>query len=124
MRVNSVMVLVAASLLLGCAAGVKAEELNLDFQLVNSTGYSIKEVFIAPTSTTEWGDNILKAALKDGETLKVSFHPKATATKWDLRIVWEDDGKAVMWTDYKLTDIEKITLKYDEDTEKTTAKVE
>jgi len=66
----------------------------------------------------------MKSVLKDGQQLKVSFHSKATATKWDLRIVWEDDGKAVVWHDYKLTDIEKITLKYDEDTEKTTAKVE
>lgn len=124
MRVNSLMVLVAAGLLMGCASGLKAEELNLDFTLVNSTGYAIKEVYVAPTSSDEWGENIMKAVLKDGQELKVSFHPKATATKWDLRIVWEDDGKAVIWTDYKLTDIEKITLKYNEETEKTTAKVE
>lgn len=124
MRVNSLMVLVAAGLLMGCASGLKAEELNLDFTLVNSTGYSIKEVYVAPTSSDEWGDNIMKSVLKDGQQLKVSFHPKATATKWDLRIVWEDDGKAVVWHDYKLTDIEKITLKYNEDTEKTTATVE
>lgn len=124
MRVNSMLVLVAATLLMGSAAGIKAEELNLDFKLVNSTGYSIKEIFVAPTSTTEWGDNIIKAPLKDGEVLDVAFHPKATATKWDLRIVWEDDGKAVIWTDYKLTDIEKITLKYDEASGKTTAKTE
>jgi len=37
------MLLVAAGLLMGCASGLKAEELNLDFTLVNSTGYSIKE---------------------------------------------------------------------------------
>lgn len=124
MRANSLMVLVAAGLLMGCASGLKAEELNLDFTLVNSTGYSIKEVYVAPTSSDEWGENIMKSVLKDGQQLKVSFHSKATATKWDLRIVWEDDGKAVVWHDYKLTDIEKITLKYNEETEKTTAKVE
>src|ERR1700759_1831714 len=124
MRANSMMLLLAVGGLYGCAAGIKAEELNLDFKLVNSTGYSIKEVYIAPTSTTDWGDNILKEHLKDGETLKVTFNPKATATKWDFRIVWADDGKAVFWSDYKLTDIETITLKYDEATGKTTAKTE
>jgi hypothetical protein len=124
MRAHTMAVLVSASLLLGFASNLRAEELNLDFKLVNSTGYSIKELYIAPTSTTEWGTNILKKTLADGEVLEVTFNPEATAARWDLRIVWEDDGKAVFWTGYKLTDIEKITLKYNEETEKTTAKVE
>jgi len=122
-RVNCLLVLFAAGLLLS-AANAHAEALDLDFSLVNSTGYSIKELYVGPSASEEWGDNILKAALKDGQTLKITFHSKATATKWDLRIVWEDDGKAVVWYGYKLTDIETITLKYDDATVKTSAKTE
>lgn len=124
MRVKHAMMLLVAGLVLHCASSVKAEELNLDFKLVNSTGWSIKEVYVAPNSSDEWGDDILKEPLKDGEVLEVKFHPKATATKWDFKIVWVDGGKSVVWHGYKLTDIEKITLFYDEKTDKTTAKSE
>ena len=124
MRVKHAMMLVVMGLVLQYASNVKAEELNLDFKLVNSTGWGIKEVYVAPNSSDDWGDSILKEPLKDGETLEVKFHPKATATKWDLKIVWVDGGKSVYWTGYKLTDIEKITLFYDEKTDKTSAKAE
>jgi hypothetical protein len=124
MRMNSVMVVAAAMLLVSCASGLKAEELNLDFKLVNSTGHTIKEVYIAPSSTDEWGANIMKEAFKDGATLDVTFHPKATAAKWDIRIVWADGDTPVIWTGCKLDEIEKLTLKYDSETEKTTAIVE
>lgn len=124
MRMNSMLMAVTATLLLGYAANAQAEELNLDFKLVNSTGYTIKEVYISPTAKKEWGENIMKGKLKDGQTLDVTFHPKANAARWDLRIVWADDGEAVEWTGYKLTEIEKITLKYDEKTEETSATTE
>ena len=106
------------------SATVKAEELNLDFTLVNSTGWGIKELYIAPSSSEDWGSNILKKVLKDGETIKITFSPKATATKWDISIVWEVGGKSVYWKGYKLTDISKITLKYDENTQETSAATE
>jgi len=101
----------------------QAVELNLDFKLVNSTGFDIKEFYIAPTSVDEWGENILAKSLKDGEELDIEFHPKAKATKWDFQIV-KKDGKAIFWRGYKLTEIETITLLYDEDTGKATAKAE
>jgi hypothetical protein len=101
----------------------QAVELNLDFKLVNSTGFTIKEFYIAPSSEEEWGDNILAAALKDGGELDIEFHPKAKATKWDFMIV-KKDGKKIFWKGYKLTEIETITLMYDEDTGKATAKAE
>ena len=123
MRARHAMTLLVAGLVILFSAHLKAEELNLDFKLVNSTGKTIKELYVAPTSVEEWGDTILKEALKDGESLEVKFHPKATATKWDLRIVL-NGGKAIVWTGYKLTDIETITLLYDDETQKATAKTE
>lgn len=124
MRMNSMLMAVTATLLLGYAANAQAEELDLDFKLVNSTGYTIKEVYISPTAKKDWGENIMKGKLKDGQTLDVTFHPKTKAARWDLRIVWADDGEAVEWTGYKLTEIEKITLKYDEKSEETSATTE
>ena len=124
MRVRHSVLLLGLGLVLAYASKSHAEELDLDFTLVNSTGYSIKEVYVAPSSSTDWGDDILKKPLQDGQKLKVTFHRKATATKWDISIVWEDCGKSVVWYGYKLTDIEKITLLYDEKSGKTTATTE
>jgi hypothetical protein len=127
MNRKSVFMLLGLCLLLGasfCTSSARAEDLNLDFTLVNSTGWGIKEIYIGPSSSDEWGDSVIKEVLKDGESLKITFHPKATATKWDIMIVWKDGGDKVYWKGYKLTDISKITLKYDEQTKVTSASTE
>jgi hypothetical protein len=60
----------------------------------------------------------------DGASLDIKFHPKATATKWDLKVEWTDGSPSVEWYDLNLTKIEKVTLKYDKETDKTTAVIE
>ena len=68
---------------------------NLDFSLVNKTGYGIKEVYIGPHSSDVWGENIINDAFENGETLNISFNKGATATRWDIKIVWVDEGAPV-----------------------------
>lgn len=99
-------------------------ELNLDFDLVNKTGYAIKEVYVAPSSSDDWEENILKENLEDEETLEVSFSSDQTAKKWDLRIVFADGSAPVYWKNYNLTEISKLTLFYNHDTDVTSAKAE
>ena len=104
-----------------------ASNADLDFTLVNKTGYAIKEVMVGPTSTKEWTDDmeILKGrSLADGGTLEVKFHPKAKAAKWDVKVEWADGSGSVEWLDLDLTTIEKLTLKYNKATDKTTAEIE
>ncbi len=109
------------------AAGSASAEGELDFTLVNKTGWAIKEIYIAPSTQEEWepsDKNVLPRRLKDEESVDITFHPKTTAPKWDLKIVWVDGGDAVEWLGFNLTEISKITLFYDEKTEKTTAETE
>ena len=118
--------LLVVALVVGSALTGRAES-QLDFTLVNKTGYDIKEIYIAPSSQEEWSadDKVaLPGVLKDGAGVDLTFHPKATADKWDLRITWADGGDAVEWHEFNLTEISKITLFYDEKTEKTTAETE
>lgn len=113
--------------LIGVTAMAQAENSQLDFTLVNKTGYDIKEIYIAPSSQEEWdsSDKVsMPGALKDDASVDIVFHPKAKAAKWDLRIVWVDGGDAVEWSGFDLTEISKITLFYDDKTEKTTAETE
>ncbi|MGV3525103.1 MAG: hypothetical protein ACO1RX_12805 [Candidatus Sericytochromatia bacterium] len=97
------------------------DELNLDFTLVNATGYDIAEVRIGPASEESWGENILEEGLADGEEVELSFHPDADAALWDIRITWDDGSGSVYWRKLNLTEISRLTLKYDDESGKTTA---
>jgi hypothetical protein len=96
-------------------------DVNLDFTLVNATGYDIEAIQVSPASAKNWGDNILEEVVADGDSVDISFHPEATAKKWDLQITWSDGGEQVYWYNLDLSAISKITLKYNEETGKTTA---
>ena len=89
---------------------------ELDFTLVNKTGYPIKGVSIGPNGDADWlpEDEVLKGrTFADGASLEIKFNPKATATKWDLKIDWADGDPSVEWTNVDLTEVKKLTLKYD-----------
>jgi len=101
-----------------------ADNEKLDFTLVNKTGYGIKAIYIAPSASTDWGDNILEKTLENSDELAISFDAKEKAEKWDLRIEWVDGGDAVTWKECKLTEITKITLHYDRDKDTTSADIE
>jgi hypothetical protein len=99
----------------------------LDFELVNATGYDIKELYIGESGTGEWDkeDEISEGKIfKNGTELKIEFHPKEKHEKWDLMVSWADGSGKVEWLNLKLTEITKITLHYDHATNKTSATVE
>ena len=100
---------------------------ELDFTIVNKTGYNIKEVLVGPSATKEWSDDmeILKGRnFADGANLDVKFHPNTTAAKWDVKVEWADGSGSEEWLNLDLTKIEKVTLKYDKASDKTTAEIE
>ena len=89
-----------------------AEAGDLDFTLHNATGKVLDQVYIGPTTSEEWGDDVMgKDVVGDGESVLIKFHPKATAKHWDLKIVF-DDGKSTVWTNFDLTTIDDITISY------------
>jgi hypothetical protein len=71
------------------------------------------------------GDNLLSEPLESNEAVEIKFNPKAArVAKWDLMITWVDGGDRVYWRGYNLSQISKITLKYNRSTEETTAATE
>ena len=100
---------------------------ELDFTIVNKTGYTIKELSIGATGTGDWTkeDEVLKGrTFADGDSMDIKFSPRANAENWDIKVEWTDGSKGVEWLKLKLTEIEKVTLTYDRDTDKTTANIE
>jgi hypothetical protein len=98
---------------------------NLDFDLVNRTGYDISDVFVAPSNQDEWGDGLLETEiLENGDTIEISFDGNETIRKWDIYVTWDgyDSSEDVYWTGFDLSVISEITLFYDAKTGKSWAK--
>jgi hypothetical protein len=98
---------------------------ELDFTLANETGYGIKKVYIGPSNNPEWTEDmevLHGRAFRTGAEIDITFKPKTSTPKWDLRVEWAppyEKDAAVNWYGIDLTKVEKITLLYDEKTGKT-----
>ena len=122
---NSIRRLIQLSLvtiILGVAPTAQAAP-NLDFELVNKTGFDIKAVYIAPNNQEDWEENILEGVLDNGETLEVSFEGAHTIKKWDVKVIWTDNDTAY-WRGYDLTKLSKLTLFYNVETNVASARAE
>jgi hypothetical protein len=104
-----------------------AEEAELlDFELVNGTGWAIKEIYISPSAVDNWQKNILAqlGPMSDGQSLPIEFSPDSNTAKWDMKIVWVDEGEDVVWQNLDLSNLSKLTLRYNADTDETSAEAE
>ncbi len=100
---------------------------NLDFTLVNRTGYSIKAVYIGASGTGDWvkEDEVLKGrTFRNGTSLDITFHPRATAEEWDIMVEWSDGSGREEWLELDLTEITKLTLVYDGEKDVTSVIIE
>jgi hypothetical protein len=80
-----------------------------DFILHNSTGATIRELYISPVSTNEWEEDVLGAdVLPHGESAEITFDASDEAM-WDLKIV-NTDGGSFMWRELNLMSISEVTL--------------
>jgi hypothetical protein len=111
----------------GSVVNAQPDNPELDFTLVNQTGYSIKELYIGKTGTGDWAkeDEVLKGSVFATNTQKpIKFQPRETAEKWDIMVKWADGSGGVEWEGLDLTEINKLTLIYDAEKNKTSAVVE
>jgi hypothetical protein len=95
-------------------APVMADDAKQDFKLVNKTGYELKALYVSPSKSDDWGDDILgQNVLADDQAVNVHFNPKANVCKWDLKVTYSDDNSNAVWNDVDLCTVEKITIHYD-----------
>lgn len=99
-----------------------AADAKQDFDLVNKTGYEIKHVYVSPSKSDDWEEDVLgKDTLDDGETWAIKFHRSNKTCMWDLKVVYEEDSSSAVWSDIDLCKVEKVTIRYNKRTDKTTA---
>ena len=94
-----------------------------DFDLTNNTGYDISAVWIGPTSSEDWGDDIMDGAgVANGATQSIVFpHGRGATCNWDMKVEYSDDSTTAQWLNFDLCKISAITLSYNRKTGKTWA---
>jgi hypothetical protein len=97
---------------------------DADFTLVNRTGYSIREVYITPSHKKDWGkDRMGENVLDNGKARLFKFSDKSSCLQ-DLMVVFDDDESEVIWEEFDLCELNKITLKYNRKTREVSADTE
>ncbi len=119
----------AATLSLGLVAGAAsmaiADEARQDFELVNKTGYDISHVYVSPTKSDDWEEDVLgKDVLNDGDAWDIKFSRSTKTCKWDLKVVYADDNSAAYWKNIDLCKVGKITIRYNRKSDSTSADFE
>lgn len=85
--------LLTALFALGLASSAQAA--NLDFTLVNSTGYQIDSVHVSEASSRSWGSDVMgRDALAEGESVDVEFDNRGKTCRWALMVKYNDGDKA------------------------------
>ncbi len=94
---------------------------DADFTLVNKTGYTLREIYISPTHKEAWGrDRLGNDYLGNGRSRLFKFTDKSACMQ-DLKVVFDDDESEVMWEEFDLCALNKITLKYNRKTREVSA---
>lgn len=83
------------------------------FSLANFTGATLRAVYISPSESAGWEENILGGGeMADGATVAIGFSPEEKAASWDIRVEAVDDHFAE-WKGISLRDVSRITLLLD-----------
>ena len=112
---------VIAVSLLTCGVALAGDA---DFTLTNRTGYDIEAVYITPSKSKSWGnDRLGKSILANGKSREMVFNKQGSTCIYDMLIHWEGYGEADdrTWEQLDLCSTHKITLRYNKNTDVTTA---
>ncbi len=114
--------LFAALFAFAFASPALAADAKQDFELVNKTGYDLNAVYVSPSKANDWDQDIMgQDVLGDGESVEIAFDRADKSCKWDLKVVYSDDGSSAVWSNIDLCTISRITIRYNRKTDKTTA---
>ena len=99
----------AAAATTAAPAGARA----LGFALANLTGTALRAVYVSPSDSAGWEENVLGGGeLADGATVRIGFSPEEKTVSWDIRVEAVDDHYAE-WKGLHLRDVSRITLMLD-----------
>ena len=113
---------VAALAASAIATPVVGQQAKQDFVLVNRTGYELSHVYVAPNRSNDWENDVLgQDTLEDGQGGNIRFNRSATTCLWDLKVVYSVDNSNAVWSNIDLCNIERITIRYNKNSDTTSA---
>lgn len=113
---------IAAIFFVSSIGVANAAEAKQDFRLVNKTGYEIKHVYVSPSKSDDWEEDVLgKDTLDDGEAWNIKFHRSVRTCKWDLKVTYTEDDSSAIWHNIDLCEVERITIRYNRKSDTTSA---
>jgi hypothetical protein len=102
--------------------GTAHAEARQDFDLSNKTGYEIKEVYVSPSKSDDWQEDVLgTGTMPDGTKVHIKFHRSTETCQWDVKVVYTDDSSSAVWQNINLCEVEKITIHYNRSSDTTSA---
>ena len=105
-----------------CATPAAAQQARQDFVLVNRTGYVLSEVYVSPNKADDWQEDVLgQDTMDDGQRVHIRFKRSTSTCRWDLKVVYKVDDSSAVWRNINLCEIETITIRYNKNTDTTTA---
>ena len=84
-----------------------------DFTLKNQTGRDIVNIYITPSQSSSWDEDILGVdILYNGEVTDIVFDRSETNRYWAMMATFSD-GSEYVWEDIDLFSVSEITLRFD-----------
>ena len=114
----------AAPILAGIALATPAaaQQAKQDFTLINRTGYELSQVYVSPNQSNDWEDDVLgQDTLADGERVAIRFERAVKSCMWDLKVTYSIDDSNAVWRGINLCSVERITIRYNKNTDTTSA---
>lgn len=111
----------AALLVLAATPALAGQQ---DFTLANATGYTIEQVYVAPSKSSDWEEDVMGSdVLGDDEEVDIVFDGREGACMYDLMVIYDDSEEAV-WSGLNLCDISSVTIHYNRSTGRTWAETD
>ena len=104
------------------ATPAAAQQAKQDFTLVNRTGYELSQVHVSPSQSNDWEDDVLgQDTLDDGARVAIRFQRAVKTCQWDLKVTYSIDDSNAVWRGINLCAVERITIRYNKNTDTTSA---
>jgi len=109
---NSIKLFLLA-LIFSVAVSGTASAGHQDFTLINQTGRDIINLYVTPSKSYYWNDDILGIdVLQNGESTHIVFDRSEPDRYWDMMATFSD-GNDYIWQAIDLFSVSEITLRFD-----------
>jgi len=85
-----------------------------EINIKNSTGYTISGIYVKPSTSTDWGNNLWGySSLSDGQSRKITFSNSiSTANGVDIRLSTGSSGDGTVFRKYKVSPSNGATVTF------------